>query len=205
MNIALYFWLIAVQKYNIGAQNFQKCATTLKPRVSRDLELPKSNPNEVKKRIVGEAVKSKYAPFQVRLLAIPSGKESGAVQDDAPKTAGDGLGCGGTIISQRHILTASHCVAVPKHGHLPAPIDLKAGGVVYVFFGLLNWCSAWEEVKTKPKGPWKNVLLAEEIILHTNYNEKLESDIAIVKVRHPHIILVTTITTAGCVKFLSQV
>ena len=90
MNIALYFWLIAVQKYNIGAQNFQKCATTLRPRESRDLELPKSNPYEGK-RIVGEAKKSKYAPFQVRLHAIPSGKESGAfvsgVSDDQKKSS----------------------------------------------------------------------------------------------------------------------
>ena len=85
------------------------------------------------------------------------------------------------------LLTASHCVGVPNPGHRVATIDLRNGGAVFVIFGLLNWCPGWEEVKLNPKGPWENVLLAERIYLHEDYDlpdYKWENDIAIVRVRH---------------------
>ena len=192
MNIAICLLILAIQRNYIGAQNHEECATSGTLPEKGGGMVAESKPSE--KKIVGEAVKSTYAPFQVRLLSFasddPKKPKSGlaGASDNPEKVFEGGLACGGTIISKRHILTASNCVGLQVHGHRPKPIDLKRGGAVYVIFGLLNWCPAWEEVKKNPKGPWKNVLLAEKITLHDQYDyptHNMENDIAIVTVRHP--------------------
>ena len=178
MNFALCLFLLAVQKDYIGAQNYQECATTLVQRATAT-RAPKEDGVMPESKIVGDSAQSKYAPFQVRLLCFR--------KFDRKKPEEGGSGCGGAIISKRHILTASHCVGVPNHGYKVDPIDLNNGGAVFVIFGVLNWCPAWEEVKLNPEGPWKNVLLAERIYLHYKYDQppyKMDHDIAIVKVRH---------------------
>ena len=180
MNFALCLFLLAVQKDYILAQNHQECATTLVQRATvTATQAPKEDGVMPESKIVGDSAQSKYAPFQVRLLCFR--------KFDRKKPEEGGSGCGGAIISKRHILTASHCVGVPKYGHKVDPIDLNNGGAVFVIFGVLNWCPAWEEVKLNPEGPWKNVLLAERIYLHYKYDQppyKMDHDIAIVKVRH---------------------
>ena len=112
-------------------------------------------------RIVGDAVNATYAPFQVRLIYVDE------AMDDMSY-------CGGTIISQRFVLTASHCLNKPL-----TEFDLV------VVFGSLNYCTVMKAVRKNPKGPWKNAVLAEKLYPHpeytTNFNKEPENDIAIIK------------------------
>ena len=167
--------LLAFQKYALGAQNYQMCATVEAEK--GETVLSKSKPVE---RIIGDAVKSTYAPFQV-LLSI-------ATKDGVPKSW-----CGGTIISEHFVLTAAHCVVEPlKYG--TDAVDLKTHNVVVVF-GLLNFCTILGEVDITSngtqdnafkegisKGPRDNINEVEDVIVNPDWDREF-NDIAILKVR----------------------
>ena len=141
---ALYLVILIFQTSYCDDYNHQMCAKT------------EAMPNPVP-RIVGDAVNATYAPFQVRLIYVDEAMD-------------DMYYCGGTIISQRFVLTASHCVDKP----------LTEFALVVVF-GSLNWCTVMEAVREKPKGPWKNAVLAEQLYLHPDYVNAAKNDIAIIK------------------------
>ena len=110
--------------------------------------------------IAGDSSKSTYAPFQV---LVARGKKGEKIHY--------AFSCGGSIISQNFVLTAAHCVSFGSN-----PVDLKTHDVAVVF-GLLNWCP-----RTGQAIPKDNEVLAEEIIVHPDYDSDFD-DIAIIKVR----------------------
>ena len=155
---AVYLVILTFRPSYCDDPNHQMCATTEAGKNGDTM------PKPVRRgKIVGEKMKATYAPFQVRLVYF----DVEAKQEVGPI-------CGGTIISQRFVLTASHCVARP----------LEEFALVVVF-GSLNWCPVMETVKENPKGPWKNAVLAEKLYIHPDWDPKkgpLKNDIAIIKV-----------------------
>ena len=160
---ALFCILFIIQIHLSKSQNHLTCAEVEKG----DNVVSKSKPVA---RIVGHAINATYAPSHVGLHKGPIKGEKGKIK----------YSCGGTIISQRHILTASHCLTAKGRD----PIDLKTQDI-YVLFGQLDRCAGMEEVTNNPKGPWKNVVLAEKIFLHSDYDrpQSLDNDIGIIEVR----------------------
>ena len=153
---AVYLVILTFRPSYCDDPNHQMCATTEAGKNGGTMPKPVR-----RRKIVGEKMKATYAPFQVRLVYF----DVEAKQEVGPI-------CGGTIISQRFVLTASHCVARP----------LEEFALVVVF-GSLNWCPVMETVKENPKGPWKHAVLAEKLHLHPEYNLEKENknDIAIIK------------------------
>ena len=155
---AVYLVILSFQAAYCDDPNHQMCATSEagKHGGAMSKQVP---------RIVGEAINATYAPFQVALISV---------NKTSMEIAG---GCGGTIISQRFVLTASHC--------LEYTLEQVHYGVV---FGSLNWCTVIEAVKLSlkenPKGPWKNAVLAEKLYKHPDYalGKGVKNDIAIIKV-----------------------
>ena len=143
------------------SQNHLKCATA---------EAEKGEWSKPVGRIVGEAANATYAPFQVLVTTAKKGAKEGFEI------------CGGTIISERYVITASHCVTdPPKNGK--EPLNLKTHNV-FVVFGQLDVCPARKDVIENPKGPWKDVILAKKLFMHPDYHKMLawENDIAIIEV-----------------------
>ena len=166
---AVFFLILSLQTSNCDEYNHQSCATTEAGKYSGAMSKPVP-------KIVGDAIKATYAPFQVGLMSVNIDEN----------TYGR---CGGTIISQRFVLTAGHCLEPP----------LKQRPVV-VIFGSLNYCSVEkaviDDVMENKKGPWKNAVLAEKLYIHPDYDhdQGTDNDIAIIKVswnRHFFFKLVT--------------
>ena len=97
------------------------------------------------KRIVGgEKTFIKNHPWQVALVI-------------------DGSLCGGSIIGQKWVLTAAHCIPGNLH---PKDVRHKSGATML-----------------RSEGSWKDI---EKIIVHKGYNpETYEHDIALIKLRQP--------------------
>ena len=166
---AVFFLILSLQTSNCDDYNHQMCATTEAGKYSGAMSKPVP-------KIIGNAIKATYAPFQVGLMTSVNIDE---------KTYGR---CGGTIISQRFVLTAGHCL------ELEPPLKQRP---VVVIFGSLNYCSVEkaviDDIVKNQKGPWKNAVLAEKLYIHPDY-EGLNNDIAIIKVgwnRHFFFKLVT--------------
>ena len=162
MNTVAPFCFLVIQIHLLKCQNHLTCAEAEKD----DNVVSKAKPVS---RIVGEAVNATYAPYHVGLHKGPKKGEKGEIR----------YSCGGTIISQRYVLTASHCLTAKGRD----PIDLDTQKI-YVLFGQFDRCVGMEEVARNPKGPWKNVVLAKKIFLHYSYDEpqRIDNDIGIIEV-----------------------
>ena len=164
MNAFAHFCTLIVQI------NLSKSETHFLPKSENHLKCATAEEEKSVERISGEVTKATYAPFQVLVTTAKKGAKEGFKI------------CGGTIISERYVITASHCVTdPPKNGK--EPLNLKTHNV-FVVFGQLDVCPARKDVIENPKGPWKDVILAKKLFVHPDYHKMLawENDIAIIEV-----------------------
>ena len=125
-------------------------------------------------RIVGGNV-GNFAPYQIFYGIMM--KESKEVS-----------GCGGTILNNRHILTARHCVILSGKEVNPKTADIK------VVVGETDWCKAigLDDIDVLYLADEKNISLAAPMFTGKFENVKdvadvyihSEDDLAIIKVGH---------------------
>ena len=163
MNVFAQLCILLFQINSSRSQNHITCATAEGEKVKEKTKLEEIVQLQ---EIVGDASRATYAPFQVLVTSAKKGATEGFEI------------CGGTIISERFVITASHCIAEGKE-----PLNLTTHNV-FVVFGQLDVCPARKEVIRKPKGPWKDVILAKKLFVHPDYHKMLawENDIAIIEV-----------------------
>ena len=148
------------QPYFSEAQHNENCAKAAK------VESERSEKADISPRVVGGG-QADYAPWQIFMSAQLKSKDIKTEGD-----IGEGDWCGGSIISKRYILTATHCVE--------KAINLKVYNI-YVLAGELNRC--------KVKNFLGKLLKAEELHVHPDYSRGhirrelgINNDIAIIKV-----------------------